>query len=1084
MIAPYNDESTKREKLLSNYKENVLVMAGAGAGKTTMIVSRVINQLKNGWIKPSELVIITFTKAAAGELRDRLTLKLDSAYKKETDLKCKEILKEAIDNQALIQVSTIHSFCLRLIKERALDINYPLDVCMIDEIETKARKDLFFFNWIKNISDENKKLFDKYKKEFIEDDYVSFLYNMFIEIAELSKEIKIKYRSDLLNKNSNYYIDLMKHQANILIDKSNDYILLHKPTISESEIDLYRVAWLKSLMENINKKDKLFIKEYKDIYKNASKLGETTNIKVYEKEKNGGHLKLANGTKIRVKADLDYSDFDDLLELKNYYNEFSLYQNALVTDLAIRLQKDFQEYLEKPENKHKLSNDQLLNIAYELVSNHKDAREFFKSHIKYLYIDEYQDTDFIQRGLAYKLGQDDNGNFLDSRLFFCGDAKQAIYAFRGADLNVYQSTFDSFSKPTLKNSFVYSLQQNYRSEKTIIDWVNKEFASEHGIEAYEPMIPVLNGPIDDYILNGIYTLNVPNNKNDNKDKNAETESVFIAKLINYLIDPNNGFKLNEAIKDSNNKIIGYEARNIRYNDFLIISKGKKNLNILSDKLKYYNIPINMNGALNFKVDETIVKFKILYHYLINKNDKKAAFAAKQVLMQSALFTNKELANNRLEEFYKICMDKKPFELVEYLVHRSDLFMNKETPKGEVENIESRLQQMLEYLLSQDKLTFEGYDNELDKLMQSAIDKELSLSSDNNAVRIMNRHKSKGLQGKIVICSLRTKDKADSADSYRELKDNSYFYYPTAKNEGIAYPAYINREDSIQAIDRQKEKTRLEYVEATRAEECVIFLDNLSNTSSRFNTFNFSLDNGVKNLTNYEGIKDLYDNNYVKKTIIEAKDYEALDLKNNDVEVSLDSKQKEIKLESLTPSSLDNYDANGWSKVKKLDENRPDGNVFGTVLHRMFELVIIKIKNNELDYDLCLNQAMLESISDILKEERESYENYLKYQLDRFLKSKIIDLIKEAKVALPEYEFSYIDGNKWKNGKADLVLVYDNKILIIDYKTDKIPEGNLGLEKLLKHLEDAYGDQQRLYCEAMKKIFKIEDVSYSFYDMYS
>ena len=128
--------------------------------------------------------------------------------------------------------------------------------------------------------------------------------------------------------------------------------------------------------------------------------------------------------------------------------------------------------------------------------------------------------------------------------------------------------------------------------------------------------------------------------------------------------------------------------------------------------------------------------------------------------------------------------------------------------------------------------------------------------------------------------------------------------------------------------------------------------------------------------------------------------------------------------------------------------------------------------------------MLESILDIKKEEKETYENYLKYQLDRFLKSKIIDLIKEANEALPEYEFSYIDGNKWKNGKADLVLVYDNKILIIDYKTDKIPEGNLGLEKLLKHLEDAYGDQQRLYCEAMKKIFKIKDVSYSFYDMYS
>ena len=61
MIAPYTTEDEKRIKLLENYKENVLVMAGAGAGKTTLITNRVINQLKNNWIKPEELVIIMIT---------------------------------------------------------------------------------------------------------------------------------------------------------------------------------------------------------------------------------------------------------------------------------------------------------------------------------------------------------------------------------------------------------------------------------------------------------------------------------------------------------------------------------------------------------------------------------------------------------------------------------------------------------------------------------------------------------------------------------------------------------------------------------------------------------------------------------------------------------------------------------------------------------------------------------------------------------------------------------------------------------------------------------------------------------------
>ena len=1090
MIAPYINEDEKRAKLLENYKENVLVMAGAGAGKTTLITNRVINQLKTNWIKPEELVIITFTKAAAGELRDRLTLKLKKAYDEETNTIFKENLKNAILNQALIQVSTIHSFCLKLIKERALDIHYPLDVEMIDEIETKNRKNQFFSYWIKNLSAEDKKTFDNNKKEFQDDNYVEYIYNMFFEISELSKEIQIKYRNDLLCKNKAYYLDLMREQAESIIDKSKEYVLLHKPNLSNDEVVGYESAWVKDLENSINTNEVAFIEAYKDIYKGEKILKNTSNTKVYELEKNGGVVKLANGTKVKYKETNDYSPFEVLLDYENYYNEFSMYQNALVVEMAIKAQKAYQEYLDKPENKHKLSNDQLLNLAYDLVSNHEDARRFFKSHIKYLYIDEYQDTDFIQRGLAYKLGQDENGKFEDNRLFFCGDAKQAIYAFRGADLNVYQSTYEAFSDSSLKNGFVYSLQKNFRSEGTIIDWVNKEFDSAHGISGYEKMIPVKNNPTGNDILNGIYTLNVPvDNKKKEDSKGPESEAVFIAKLIKYLIDPNNGFNIYKPVYEDDgegNQIFkGYEPENIIFSDFLVISKGKKNLNIISETLKHFNIPINMNGALNFSLDETAVKFKILYHFIVNKYDKKAQYAAKQVLMQTPLFTNKDLANKRLKKFESLCEGKKPFELIEYLVHRSDLFMNKTTPKGEVENIESRLQQILEYLLSLDKLTYEGYDEAISNLMQSSVDKELVLSSNNNAVRIMNRHKSKGLEGKIVISCLRTREKNDSPESYRELKGNDYYYYPTANREGRCYPAYINDKDSKQVDDRTKEKIRLEYVEATRGEECVIFLDKLASGKARFDSFNFEEKNGVKKLTEFEGIKELYDDHYNKKPVLEEKHFKSLDLKNidDDIKASLTPEQLKPVLESITPSSNDNYDVNNWTNVEKLNEERPEGNVFGTVLHRMFELAINQINNN-IDKDLCVNQAIMENYTDINKDDRDLYSKYLKLQLDKFLKSKVIELVKNAKEVYPEYEFSYIDGNEWKNGKADLILVFDNNIKIVDYKTDKIPAGDNAKELLEKHLEDAYGDQQRLYVEAVKKCFNIDDVTYQFYHLYN
>ncbi len=1083
MIAPYNDEDIKRSKLLANYKENVLVMAGAGAGKTTLITDRVINQLKNDWIKPEELVIITFTKAAAGELRDRLTIKLKKACDKEKNRLFKDNLKNAMVNQALIQVSTIHSFCLKLIKERALDIHYPLDVEMIDEIETKNRKNQFFSHWIKNLSIKDKKIFDKNKNEFLDDNYVEYIYNMFFEISELSKEINIKYRDDLLKKNKLYYINAMYDQADKFYDTAKNYIESVLGVISPEELKKKMYAWIVKLKDAKNGNVNDFIKIYHDeVFGTYKKLGDSDKV-INDK------TKLFNFVKSSKSIPLSGDEFDYLLTEENYYNEFSMFQNALVTEMAIKAQKAYQEYLEKPENKHKLSNDQLLNLAYDLVANHKEAREFFKKHIKYLYIDEYQDTDFIQRGLAYKLGQDGKGNFENNRLFFCGDAKQAIYAFRGADLNVYQSTYEAFSDSSLKNGFVYSLQKNFRSEKTIIDWVNKEFKSSHGIIGYEEMIPVKNNPIANKILNGIYTLNVPNdNKTKSDIKGPDTEAVFIAKLINYLIDSKNGYKIYIPVfkenEDGEKELVDYEPGDITYSDFLIISKGKKNLNVLSETLKHFNIPINMNGALNFGLDETAVKFKILYHYIVNKYDKKAQYAAKQVLMQTPLFSNKMLANTRLENFEKLCEGKEPFELIEYLVHRSDLFMNKETPKGEVENIESRLQQILEYLLSLDKLTFEGYDEAISNLMQSSVDKELSLSNNSNAVRIMNRHKSKGLQGKIVICCLRTREKNDTPDSFRELKDNNYYYYPTAQKDGKAYPAYINDKNSSQANDRLKEKIRLEYVEATRGEECVIFLDKIASGKARFDEFDFSKENGVTKLTAFEHIGELYDNYYKNKTILGTTNLDPIPLENNDVKAELSEEQMKPTMESITPSSKDNYGANGWGSVEKLNEERPDGNVFGTVLHRMFELAINQIKNGTINNDLCINQAIMENYTDINSEERDLYSSYLKKQLEKFLKSKVVELIKESKEIYPEYEFSYIDGNEWKNGKADLVIVFDNEIRIIDYKTDKIPAGKDAIEKLEKHLEDAYGDQQRLYVEAMKKCFNINNVSYAFYHLYS
>ena len=82
MISRITNEDDKRKDIVNNCNSNCMIEAGAGAGKTTIIINRIINQFKSGVIKAPQLVVITFTKAAAGELRDRLSKKLVEALEK------------------------------------------------------------------------------------------------------------------------------------------------------------------------------------------------------------------------------------------------------------------------------------------------------------------------------------------------------------------------------------------------------------------------------------------------------------------------------------------------------------------------------------------------------------------------------------------------------------------------------------------------------------------------------------------------------------------------------------------------------------------------------------------------------------------------------------------------------------------------------------------------------------------------------------------------------------------------------------------------------------------------------------------
>ena len=148
-------ENEIRKRIEENLQDNVFVEAGAGAGKTSLIVRRIVNQLKAG-ITPDAIVVITFTNAAAEELRSRITFRVREACKEPSySEQEKENLCNAVKYLERMNISTIHSFCFKLLQERIFDAKLPMDIMLMEENETKRQHVKFFSEWTKQLTQED-----------------------------------------------------------------------------------------------------------------------------------------------------------------------------------------------------------------------------------------------------------------------------------------------------------------------------------------------------------------------------------------------------------------------------------------------------------------------------------------------------------------------------------------------------------------------------------------------------------------------------------------------------------------------------------------------------------------------------------------------------------------------------------------------------------------------------------------------------------------------------------------------------------------------------------------------------------------
>ncbi|MGM0438783.1 MAG: UvrD-helicase domain-containing protein, partial [Bacillota bacterium] len=440
-----------REKITTILDKNILVEAGAGSGKTTSLVKRLVALIKSGQYSIDEISAITFTRKAAAELKGRFESKLEEELKTGVNKEEKNNMKKALDNLDQCFTGTIHSFCAKILRERPVEAGIDPDFDEIDEIEEKVLREESWQEFLKKSARENKEIMNKLQKLGISP----------LELKESFKKINLYPEVSIETKKIDKP-DLKSVMERVIefSKKAAEYIPDQEP---EKGYDK-----LQSTVNYVLKmKNYLDLNEDKNIIKLLSQF--TTNQYV-----------TLNRWKDRDTA-REYRDQKTKFLKENHINPALREWRQYLHYYIYKFLEPACNFYERKRREKGVTNFQdLLLLTARMLRENPEVRKYFHEKYKTLLVDEFQDTDPVQAEIIFYLTTND---YQEKRwdkcqpeagsLFVVGDPKQSIYRFRRADIDIYQKV-----KELIENSGgeVLSLSSNFRSLDSIADYLNPVFS--------------------------------------------------------------------------------------------------------------------------------------------------------------------------------------------------------------------------------------------------------------------------------------------------------------------------------------------------------------------------------------------------------------------------------------------------------------------------------------------------------------------------------------------------------------------------------------------------------------------------------
>lgn len=996
----------EQEEAIYTSGKNIIVSAGAGSGKTAVLSERVLHKIEEG-THVNELLILTFTRAAADEMKDRIRKKISG----------KEELKKELTLLNSSYITTFDSFALSVVKKYHYLLNITDNINITDEsivkIQNKKILDEIFERSYKNIRFQ-----ELIKKYCIKTDKV-------LKENILSIALKIDGFIDPFGFIDNVYNNFFNENNVDNLLKTYESIINDLKKTIELEIENMSLYFDSDYIEKVN--DAV----YNILNADIDELHLYSTVKLPTVPRGSSDEAKASKDSLKKACDklLSYGNYGTINDIKN--DIYSTKDTVLtILDIIKEFLLEIEKY--KKENDIYTFND-ISKLSIKILKENENIREELKNSFKEIMIDEYQDTNDVQETF---IGMISNNN-----VYMVGDIKQSIYRFRGSNPEIFKEKYSNYSKDI--GGYKIDLIKNFRSRSEVLDNINKIFCliMDYNLGSAEYSVSHQmvygNTAYDTEKVNGFnYNFRVLEYLNKQKESgfsDIEVEIFTIAKDIKNKLD--NNFQVFDK-EDG-------KLRNATYNDFVIILDRSKYFDDFKKIFEYFDIPLTIlkDGKLNSTTDILLIKNLVDFIIKIKEDvydiDFKYDFIS---IARSFLYEYSDeyifdiVTNNKIKEttIYNdlSTLSDKLNSYTSSLLFNDILdvtdFYNKLNKVGDYEEVNVRLKTInsLSSSLSSLGLSIMDFRDYLTDIIENDEDiKYATYTKEGNSVKILTIHKSKGLE--YPICYFADLDHEFNTS---ELKDK----FIVDKKYGLIVPSNLEEIDNSLLKEMYKydfnreevsEKIRLFYVALTRAREQMIIVlpDRETRTLEKNNdgvieeirrlSFN-KLSSFIYGIKNY-----LY-------SYFEQIDIEKLGLTKNYlypkkiVQETLNNIKDNINVEEINIENEvveEKHFSKETNKIIIKEEN--DLMKFGTKVHEIFELLDFR----NIDLSLVDNK-------------------FIRNKVEKFLSNDLLKNISNANI-YKEYEFIYNKDNNEYHGIIDLMLEYDNHIDIIDYKLKGITDEN-------------------------------------------